>query len=47
MDSLEEAQEALEFAKKLELLLPNEATAVKAVELDFTDGEGLAAALPK
>ena len=41
------AQELLEFARKLELLLPKEADSVEAVELGLADAEGLAAGVQK
>ena len=47
MSSLRDAQEAIDFAKRVELLQSSEAAALKAVELDLGDAASLKAALPK
>ncbi|GAB4819043.1 hypothetical protein N2152v2_006089 [Parachlorella kessleri] len=47
VSSLRDAEEAIDFAKRVELLQSSEAAAVKAVELDLGDADSLKAALPK
>ena len=47
VSSLRDAQEAIDFAKRVELLQSSEAAALKAVELDLGDAASLKAALPK
>lgn len=47
VDDVAVAQEAIAFARKVELLLPKEAEAVRAVELDLSNPETLDAALPR
>jgi hypothetical protein len=44
---IERATAALKFAKKYELLASDALSNIKLVELDYADGDALAAALPK
>jgi hypothetical protein len=44
---IERATAALNFAKKYELLAADALSNIKLVELDYSDDEALAAALPK